>query len=97
MTCVFVFLLTHHTFQQRLDLVIALLVVGRLIVVATGIHLIDRHRDTLQVPHIRQRHLLRLHGQRHLEIVTQLELGIGQPVLLVTKFSQAWPAFAPLA
>ena len=86
MTCVLAFLLTHHTFQQGLNLIVALFVVWRLVEITTDVHLIDRHRDILDIPDVRERHLLRLSWQRHLEVVTQSKLGIGHLVALITEF-----------
>ena len=90
-------LLTYHPSQQGLDLFIALLGIGRLVEVATAVHTVDAHLQRFQVPHIGKSHLLRLSGQRHLKVIAEPELGIGQLLPLIAEGGQARPFLTPLA
>ena len=96
MACVFTLLLIDHPIQQRLDLLIAILGVGRLIEIPTTVQPVDGHRQRLQVPHVGEGHFLRLSGQRHLEVITEPELWIGYLLPFIAEGSQTRPAPTPL-
>ena len=96
--CIFTRRFIDHLTQQRLDLMIAIGVIGRNIDIALCIHLIDGQRDRTEVADVCQRHLLRLFWQYHPLVERQTELRIGQFAAVVLKcVPHARPAAPPLA